>query len=112
MLRIRAMFAPRPPEGEAALVRAIGGFAPNAAIVSIIVGTGIFMMPALLVVRMEPSAPIALCFAAIVSCAATIGGPLRRRVNHRGAAPAHVQFFARSWHGRSPGDSSQGTIRA
>lgn len=73
--------------GEAALVRAVGGATLAASIVNIIVGAGIFMLPALLVTRMgaaAPSAflagaaaivPIALCFAAIGSRAAATGGP-------------------------------------
>ncbi len=84
---------PTPPltaatlEGEAALVRAVGGVSLAAAIINIIVGSGIFLLPALLFTRMGPSAPIAflagalaivpiaLCFAAIGSRAATTGGP-------------------------------------
>lgn len=74
-------------EGESALIRAVGGLALGAAIINIIVGAGIFMLPALLAVRMGASAPIAflagalviipiaLCFAAIGSRAATTGGP-------------------------------------
>jgi amino acid transporter len=81
------MPATPPLQGEAALVRAVGGFALTAAIINIIVGAGIFMLPALLVTRMGPSAPvafvagalaivpIALCFAAIGSRAAATGGP-------------------------------------
>lgn len=87
-IRVRdSASAPTPLEGEAALVRAVGGFALTAAIINIIVGAGIFMLPALLVTRMGPSAPvafiagalaivpIALCFAAIGSRAAATGGP-------------------------------------
>lgn len=74
-------------EGEAALVRAVGGVSLAAAIINIIVGSGIFLLPALLFTRMGSSAPIAflagamaivpiaLCFAAIGSRAATTGGP-------------------------------------
>lgn len=74
-------------EGEAALVRAVGGVALTAAIINIIVGAGIFLLPALLMTRMGPSAPIAflagalaiipiaLCFAAIGSRAGATGGP-------------------------------------
>jgi amino acid transporter len=74
-------------DGEAALVRAVGGVSLAAAIINIIVGSGIFLLPALLFTRMGPSAPIAflagalaivpiaLCFAAIGSRAATTGGP-------------------------------------
>lgn len=76
-----------PLEGEAALIRAVGGVSLAAAIINIIVGSGIFLLPALLFTRMGPSAPIAflagalaivpiaLCFAAIGSRAATTGGP-------------------------------------
>jgi basic amino acid/polyamine antiporter, APA family len=76
-----------PLEGEAALVRAVGGVSLAAAIINIIVGSGIFLLPALLFTRMGSSAPIAflagalaivpiaLCFAAIGSRAATTGGP-------------------------------------
>ncbi|MBN8481654.1 MAG: APC family permease [Xanthomonadales bacterium] len=75
------------PDGEAALVRAMGGFTLTAAIINIIVGAGIFMLPALLLSRMGAAAPvaflagalaivpIALCFAAIGSRVATTGGP-------------------------------------
>ena len=74
-------------DGESALVRAVGGVSLAAAIINIIVGSGIFLLPALLFTRMGPSAPIAflagalaivpiaLCFAAIGSRAATTGGP-------------------------------------
>ncbi len=74
-------------EGESALVRAVGGVSLAAAIINIIVGSGIFLLPALLFTRMGSSAPIAflagalaivpiaLCFAAIGSRAATTGGP-------------------------------------
>ncbi|HET9031596.1 MAG TPA: APC family permease [Dokdonella sp.] len=74
-------------EGESALVRAVGGVSLAAAIINIIVGSGIFLLPALLFTRMGSAAPIAflagalaivpiaLCFAAIGSRAATTGGP-------------------------------------
>ncbi len=74
-------------EGESALIRAVGGLALGAAIINIIVGAGIFMLPALLAARMGASAPIAflagalvivpiaLCFAAVGSRTATTGGP-------------------------------------
>lgn len=89
----RMTSTPRPPvpaailHGEAALVRAVGGVSLAAAIINIIVGSGIFLLPALLFTRMGSSAPlaflagalaivpIALCFAAIGSRAATTGGP-------------------------------------
>lgn len=80
--------ASRPPlHGDSALVRALGPFALGASIVNIIVGAGIFMLPALLVARMGGAAPVAflagalaivpvaLCFAAIGSRVATTGGP-------------------------------------
>lgn len=79
--------APKPLQGEAALVRALGPFQLGASIVNIIVGAGIFMLPALLYGRLGASAPlvfvagalaivpIALCFAAIGSRAAATGGP-------------------------------------
>ncbi len=77
----------QPLEGEAALVRAVGSAALTAAVINIIVGAGIFMLPALLATRMGSAAPvaflagalaiipIALCFAAIGSRAAATGGP-------------------------------------
>ena len=73
--------------GEAALVRALGPFQLGASIINIIVGAGIFMLPALLAARMGAAAPlafvagavaimpIALCFAAVGSRAAATGGP-------------------------------------
>jgi APA family basic amino acid/polyamine antiporter len=75
-----------PLQGENALVRAIGPVALTAAIVNIIVGAGIFMLPALLASRMGGAAPlaflagalaivpIALCFAAVGSRAVATGG--------------------------------------
>ncbi|MGB0133611.1 APC family permease [Dokdonella sp.] len=74
-------------EGESALIRAVGGIALGAAIINIIVGAGIFMLPAILATRMGSAAPIAflagavvivpvaLCFAAIGSRVSTTGGP-------------------------------------
>ena len=74
-------------QGEAALVRALGPFALGASIINIIVGAGIFMLPALLGARMGSGAPlafaagalaiipIAACFAAVGSRAAATGGP-------------------------------------
>lgn len=76
-----------PLQGDAALVRALGPFQLGASIINIIVGAGIFMLPALLATRMGAAAPlafvagaiaivpIALCFAAVGSRAATTGGP-------------------------------------
>ena len=76
-----------PLRGEAALVRALGPFQLGASIVNIIVGAGIFMLPALLAARMGPTAPlafvagavaivpIALCFAAVGSRVQVTGGP-------------------------------------
>lgn len=77
----------KPLQGDAALVRALGPFQLGASIINIIVGAGIFMLPALLSGRMGASAPlvfvagaiaivpIALCFSAIGSRAAATGGP-------------------------------------
>jgi APA family basic amino acid/polyamine antiporter len=78
----------RPPlHGEAALVRVLGPFALGASIVNIIVGAGIFMLPALLLARMGEAAPVAflagalaiipvaLCFAAVGSRVDATGGP-------------------------------------
>ncbi|MGN7919065.1 APC family permease [Lysobacter sp. 22409] len=86
-----ATVAPAAPskalQGDAALVRALGPFQLGASIINIIVGAGIFMLPALLSGRMGVSAPlvfvagaiaivpIALCFSAIGSRAAATGGP-------------------------------------
>ncbi|MBN7135529.1 hypothetical protein A7A76_12260 [Lysobacter enzymogenes] len=82
-----ASAASRPLHGDAALVRALGPFQLGASIVNIIVGAGIFMLPALLYGRLGASAPlvfvagalaivpIALCFAAVGSRAAATGGP-------------------------------------
>ncbi|SDZ09218.1 Amino acid transporter [Lysobacter sp. yr284] len=76
-----------PLHGDAALVRALGPFQLGASIVNIIVGAGIFMLPALLYGRLGAGAPlvfvagalaivpIALCFAAVGSRAAATGGP-------------------------------------
>lgn len=76
-----------PLHGEAALVRALGPLALAASIINIIVGAGIFVLPALLFTRMGAAAPlafvvgalaivpIALCFSAVGSRAATTGGP-------------------------------------
>lgn len=80
--------ADRPPlHGESALVRVLGPFALGASIVNIIVGAGIFMLPALLLARMGEAAPVAflagalaivpvaLCFAAVGSRVEATGGP-------------------------------------
>lgn len=79
--------SPAALQGESALVRAIGLTGLVAAIINIIVGAGIFMLPALLSTRMGAGAPlafvagalaivpIALCFAAVGSRAAATGGP-------------------------------------
>lgn len=73
--------------GDAALVRAVGSFALAAAVINIIVGGGIFKMPAALSAQMGAAAPlalvagalvmvpIALCFAAIGSRTSATGGP-------------------------------------
>lgn len=77
----------KPLQGDAALIRAVGAFALTAAVINIIVGGGIFRMPAALSLQMGPTAPLALlvgalavipvtlCFAAIGSRASATGGP-------------------------------------
>lgn len=79
--------AARPPEGEAALIRAVGTFALTAAVINVIVGGGIFRMPSSLADKMGTAAPlaliagalaivpVALCFAAIGSRTRATGGP-------------------------------------
>lgn len=79
--------AARPLEGDAALVRAVGTVALTAAVINVIVGGGIFRMPAALATQMGPAAPlallagalaivpVALCFAAIGSRTQATGGP-------------------------------------
>lgn len=74
-------------QGDAALVRALGPFQLGASIINIIVGAGIFMLPALLASRLANAAPlafiagavaivpIAMCFSAVGSRAAATGGP-------------------------------------
>lgn len=76
-----------PLEGERALVRAVGTFALTAAVINIIIGGGIFKMPAALSAQVGVAAPlsllagalaiipIALCFAIIGSRTAATGGP-------------------------------------
>lgn len=76
-----------PLQGEAALVRAVGSFALTAAVINIIVGGGIFRMPAALSAQMGAAAPlalvagalaivpVALCFAAVGSRVQVTGGP-------------------------------------
>ncbi len=78
----------RPLEGDAALIRAVGSFALAAAVMNIIVGGGIFRMPAALSGQLGAAAPlaliagalaiipVALCFAAIGSRAVATGGPI------------------------------------
>jgi APA family basic amino acid/polyamine antiporter len=79
--------APQPLQGEAALIRAVGTFALTAAVINVIVGGGIFRMPAALSAQMGAAAPlallagalaiipIALCFAAVGSRVQVTGGP-------------------------------------
>jgi APA family basic amino acid/polyamine antiporter len=79
---------PKPLEGDAALIRAVGSFALAAAVMNIIVGGGIFRMPAALSGQLGAAAPlaliagalaivpVALCFAAIGSRAVATGGPI------------------------------------
>ena len=76
-----------PLQGEAALIRAVGSFALTAAVINVIVGGGIFRMPAALSAEMGAAAPlalvvgalaiipIALCFAAVGSRVQATGGP-------------------------------------
>lgn len=78
----------KPLEGDAALIRAVGSFALAAAVMNIIVGGGIFRMPAALSTQLGAAAPlaliagalaivpVALCFAAIGSRAVATGGPI------------------------------------
>jgi len=73
--------------GEGALLRVVGGVALAAAVVNIIVGGGIFRMPAALSAQVGAAAPlallagavaivpIALCFAAVGSRVQVTGGP-------------------------------------
>ena len=73
--------------GDAALLRVVGGFALTAAVINIIVGGGIFRMPAALSAQMGAAAPlalvagacaivpVALCFAAVGSRVQVTGGP-------------------------------------
>ena len=79
--------APARLHGDAALVRAVGSFALAAAVINVIVGGGIFRMPAALSAQMGAAAPlallagalaivpIALCFAAVGSRVRATGGP-------------------------------------
>ena len=73
--------------GDAVLLRAVGTFALTAAVINVIVGGGIFRMPAALSAQMGAAAPlalvagalaivpIALCFAAVGSRVQVTGGP-------------------------------------
>jgi APA family basic amino acid/polyamine antiporter len=79
--------APGAMQGDAALIRAVGTFALTAAVINVIVGGGIFRMPAALSTQVGPAAPIALlagaiaiipialCFAAVGSRVLATGGP-------------------------------------
>ena len=79
--------SPSPLQGDTALVRAVGSLALAAAVVNVIVGGGIFRMPAALGGQMGAAAPlailagalaivpVALCFAAIGSRVRATGGP-------------------------------------
>lgn len=74
-------------QGEAALIRAVGTFALTAAVINVIIGGGIFRMPAALSTQVGIAAPIALiagalaiipialCFAAVGSRVSATGGP-------------------------------------
>ncbi len=82
-----ALPLPTPLQGDAALLRAVGSFALTAAVINIIVGGGIFRMPAALSAQMGAAAPlalvagalaiipVALCFAAVGSRVQVTGGP-------------------------------------
>jgi basic amino acid/polyamine antiporter, APA family len=77
----------KPLTGDAALVRAVGQFALTAAVINVIVGGGIFRMPAALAQHVGSAAPlallagalaivpVALCFAAVGSRTLSTGGP-------------------------------------
>ena len=74
--------AARPLEGDAALVRAVGTLALTAAVMNVIVGGGIFRMPAALATQMGPAAPLALLAGAlaivpVALCFAAIGSRTR-----------------------------------
>jgi APA family basic amino acid/polyamine antiporter len=74
-------------QGEAALIRAVGTFALTAAVINVIIGGGIFRMPASLSTQVGLAAPlaliagaiaiipIALCFSAVGSRVSATGGP-------------------------------------
>jgi APA family basic amino acid/polyamine antiporter len=76
-----------PMQGDAALIRAVGTFALTAAVINVIIGGGIFRMPAALSAQVGITAPlaliagalaiipIALCFAAVGSRVSATGGP-------------------------------------
>lgn len=73
--------------GDAALIKAVGFFALTAAVINIIIGSGIFKLPGSLATQLGAAAPwafaagavaivpIALCFAAAGSRVAATGGP-------------------------------------
>ena len=90
------------PDGEAALVRAVGGLTLTAAIINIIVGAGIFMLPALLFTRMGAAAPVAFLAGALaivpIDCASPrLAAAWRRRVVRTvTSAPASVRSRASS----------------
>jgi amino acid transporter len=77
----------RQPSGDEGLIRGVGFVGLTAAIINVIVGGGIFLLPATIAGNMGPSAPIAflagamaiipvtLCFAAAGSRTALTGGP-------------------------------------
>ncbi len=76
-----------PAVGDAGLVRAVGFGGLTASVINVIVGGGIFMLPAALFLAIGPSAPlafvagalvivpVALCFAAAGSRVIATGGP-------------------------------------
>ena len=85
------MSTTKPPAGalfgDVALVRAVGSFALTAAVINVIVGGGVFQMPAALAATLGAAAPlalvagalaifpVALCFAAAGSRTHATGGP-------------------------------------
>ena len=67
----------RPPEGDAALIRAVGTFALTAAVINVIVGGGIFRMPSSLADKMGAAAPLALIAGALAIVPVALSMPLR-----------------------------------
>jgi amino acid transporter len=90
------------PHGEAALIKAVGFIALTAAVINIIIGSGIFKLPGSLASQLGAAAPwafaagavaivpIALCFAAAGSRVAATGGPYTYVANAFGEFPGFV----------------------